>query len=304
MRTVDQTSEMEQKIQELETLVASQSAQIAKLEILINYYEEQLKLAQRRRFGTSSEQSPDQLRFDFADMFNEAEAQADPSLPEPTYEEITYTRKKRVGKRKEDLASLPVERIDYEIPESERVCPECGDLMHDIGVTIRHELEIIPAKVVHKEHATHAYGCANCEKNEDHTPIIKAVAPTPLIPGSLASPSAVAHIAVQKYVNGVPLYRTEKGFAYEGITLSRQTTANWLIYCSENYLAAIYTRMIALLLKENICHADETTVQVLHEPGREAKNKSYEWLYRTSGSSKHPVVIYEYQETRRQEHPK
>jgi len=54
---------------------------------------------------------------------------------------------------------------------------------------------------VFREHATHAYGCANCEKTNDHTPIIKAEAPEPLISGSLASPSAVAHIAVQKYVN-------------------------------------------------------------------------------------------------------
>jgi transposase len=205
-----QASDTEQKIQSLESLVASQAAQIAKLEILVKYYEEQFKLAQRRRFGSSSEKSPNQLRF-FDDMFNETEDQADPLSAEPTYEEITYKRKKRVGKKKDDLAGLPVERIDYELAESERVCPECGGLMRDIGVTVRDELEIIPAKVVHTEHAVHAYACGNCEKDGDYMPIIKASAPVPLIGGSLASPSAVAHIAVQKYVNGIPLYRTERG---------------------------------------------------------------------------------------------
>ena len=286
----------------LRKLNAEQSEIIDKQAALIKFYEEQFALSQRRQFGRSSEQTPDQLYFE--NMFNEAEDQADPSLPEPTYEQITYTRKKRVGKREEDLSGLPVERIDYELAESERVCPECGEVMRDIGVTVRDELEVIPAKVIHKEHAVHAYGCAKCEKGNDHTPIIRAESPMPLIAGSLASASAVAHIASQKYVNGIPLYRTEKGLGYDGVTLSRQTMANWLIYCSKNYLTAIYSLMTDLLLQESVIHADETTVQVLHEPDREAKTKSYEWLYRTSACSKHRIVIYEYQETRKQDNPK
>jgi len=303
MDTISKVSEMEQEIKSLKEIIATQMTEISELKTLVKFYEEQFKLAQRLRFGASSEKSSDQLYL-FENMFNEAEDQADPLLPEPTYEEIIYKRKKRVGKREEDLSDLPIERIDYELPESERICPECGSLMDDIGVTVRDELEIIPAQVIHKEHAVHAYGCANCEKTSDHTPIVKAEAPAPLISGSLASPSAVAHIASEKYVNGVPLYRTEKGFTYDGVVLSRQTMSNWLVYCAQTYLAAIYALLITFLLKGNILHADETPVQVLHEPGRKAQTKSYEWVYRTGGCAAHQIVIYEYQETRNQEHPK
>ena len=298
----EKISELELKIQSLEATVASLSELLAKQDALIKYYEEQLKLSQRRQFGPSSEQSPSQLRFDT--MFNEAEDQADPSLPEPTYEQISYKRRKRVGKREEDLAGLPVERIDYELPESERGCPECGGLMHDIGVTIRNELEIIPAKVVNKEHAVHAYACGNCNRTGEYTPVIRADAPDPLISGSLASPSAVAHIATQKYVNGIPLYRQEKGFTYDGVALSRQTMANWLVHCAQNYLLPLYQLLISSLLGGDVAHADETTLQVLHEPGRAAQAKSFMWLYRTGGCSERPVVIYEYRETRKQDHPK
>jgi len=280
---------------------AVQSELVAKLEALVKFYEEQFAVSQRRQFGSSSEQSPDQLYFE--NMFNEAEDQADPSLPEPTLEEITYKRKKRMGKREDDLAGLPIERVDYKLPESELICDKCGELMCDIGVTERDELEIVPAKVIHKIHATHAYGC-NCDKNAEDRQIIRADAPTPLISGSLASPSAVAHIASQKYVNGIPLYRTEKGFTYDGVVISRQTMANWLAYCAQNYLMAIYLLLIDHLLEEDLGHADETTVQVLHEPGREAKTKSFEWLYRTSRYSKRQIVIFEYQETRNQDHPR
>jgi len=316
METTIKVSELEQKIKALEDVIAFQSKLIAKHEeanklqeelianqtAIIKFYEEQFKLSQRRQFGRSSEQSPDQLHFD--NMFNEAEDQADPSLPEPVYEEINYKRKKRIGKKDDDLSGLNTERIDYEIPEPERNCPECGELMKDIGVTVRDELEVIPAKVIHKEHAVHAYGCERCEKTTGTKTIVRADAPTPLIVKSLASASAVAHIVSQKYVNGTPLYRIEKGFTYDGIVLSRQTMANWLIYCAQNYLFAIYTLMKDILLAEEVAHADETTVQVLHEPGREAKTKSYEWLYRTSGCAEHQIVIYEYQQTRKQDNPR
>jgi len=259
-------------------------------------------LAKRRQFGSSSERSPEQLYFE--NMFNEAEDQADLLLPEPEYEEIKYTRKKRTGKKADDLSGLTTERIEYEIPESERNCPNCGDMMDDIGVTVRDELEIIPAKVIHKVHSIHAYGCKNCEETTGTKTIVRADAPSPLIANSMATPSAVAQIASEKYVNGTPLYRIEKGFTYDGVVLSRQTISNWLVYCAMNYLLSIYILLKSILLTEYAIHADETPVQVLHEPGREAKTKSYEWLYRTSGCTEHHIVIYEYQQTRKQDNPK
>ncbi len=42
---------------------------------------------------------------------------------------------------------------------------------------------------------------------------------------------------------------------------------------------------------------DETTLQVLKEPGRDPTSKSYMWLFRR-GDPKKPVLIYQYQPTR------
>ncbi|WP_173299282.1 IS66 family transposase, partial [Thermanaeromonas sp. C210] len=55
--------------------------------------------------------------------------------------------------------------------------------------------------------------------------------------------------------------------------------------------------------KRDILHADETTLQVLHEPGREATTKSFLWLYRT-GRDGPPIILYEYQTTRAGKHPR
>ena len=51
-------------------------------------------------------------------------------------------------------------------------------------------------------------------------------------------------------------------------------------------------------------HADETTLQVLHEPGKAPQNDSYMWLYRTSRDMRKPIVLYEYQPGRGGKHPK
>jgi transposase len=304
------TSELQPEVQSLRDCIAeltaknaSQAEQIAQMDILIKYYEEQLLLSKRRQFGTSSEQLEADILQQLS-IFNEAEALTDKNLPEPELEEITYKRKKQKGKREQDLSGLPVERIEYELPPEERACPDCGDTMEDIGVHVRRELKLIPAKVVVIEHAEHTYACRPCGQAGDHTPIITADAPRPLISGSLASPSLVAHLMTQKYQNGLPLYRLEKGFQFDGVNISRQTMANWIISCSLNLLLSIYLLLITFLLKESVLHSDETTLQVLKEPGRDPRSKSYEWVYRTSGCAEHPIVIYDYKETRHRDHPK
>lgn len=58
--------------------------------------------------------------------------------------------------------------------------------------------------------------------------------------GSFASPSAIAHIAVQKYVMYSPLYRLEKEYERQGLKLSQQTMSNWLLSASEDWLEPIY----------------------------------------------------------------
>ena len=57
--------------------------------------------------------------------------------------------------------------------------------------------------------------------------------------------------------------------------------ANWVIYGAERWLYPVYERMYVHLLEHDIMHADETTLQVLQEPGRAAETQSYLWLYRT-----------------------
>ena len=90
------------------------------------------------------------------------------------------------------------------------------------------------------------------------------------------------------------MYRLEQEFNRQGLKLSRQTMANWLLKASEKWLQTVYDALHKRLCKEPVLHADETTLQVLKEPGRSSTSKSYMWLYRTSGCAKQAIVLYEY----------
>lgn len=120
-----------------------------------------------------------------------------------------------------------------------------------------------------------------------------------MISGSYASPEAIAHIMVQKFVMASPLYRQEQELNRSGIQLSRQTMSNWILRAADDWLTPIYEEMKKRLVKEKSLHADETTLQVLKEPGKSAQSKSYMWLYRTGKYASQPMILYEYRPDRK-----
>ena len=145
-------------VKKLEETCHSQKVHIEMLENKIDLMIEQIKLSQHKRFGASSEKS----EYDQLGLFNEAEKEADDRVAEPELEEIKYKRKKRAGKKEEMLSDLPVETIDYYLPEEEQNCPECGEHMHIMGRDVRRELKVIPAQVKVVEHVRHIYSCREC----------------------------------------------------------------------------------------------------------------------------------------------
>ncbi len=282
--------------------IASLENKNIELSVKLNWFEEHFRLDQHRLFGRSSEKTtcPEQQT-----LFNEAEAldAVKPAVPEPTVEEITYTRKKKQkGHREEMLKDLPVETIEYKLPEDQQICDVCGGILHEMSTETTRELKIIPPQVTVVENIRYVYGCRDCEKNETTTSIVTAPMPKRALPGSIASPETMAYIMTQKFMYGVPLYRQEQNWKQLDVEISRQTMANWLVSVSGRWLSIMFERMHQLLLQHDIIHADETTLQVLHEPGRAADTKSYMWHYRT-GRDGPPIALYEYQTTRARKHP-
>ena len=287
---------------ENDTEIAMLKARISELETLVRYYEEQFRISKHRQFGASSEKS----EYDFTQLsiFNEAELFADANVPEPELVEVEKHYRKRTRLITDKLPEgLPVETMEHDLPESEQVCPECGGRLHVMGREKRRELVIIPAQVKIREHIYKVYACRDCEKDECGVPIVKAPIDDAVIKGSFASPEIIAQLMTQKFVMGVPLYRQEQEWNRRGLQLSRQTMSNWLIRATEDWLEPMYDMLHEILCTYNVLHADETTLQVLREPGKTAQSKSYMWLYRTSGDTIHPIVLYDYQPDRRSKRP-
>lgn len=278
----------------------SQAQHIVELEAQLHWLKEQILLANHRAFGASSERTSAEQQ---ALIFNEAEVLATPAVPEPTLETITMTRRKFTGQRAERFKHLPVKIIEYVLPDEDQDCPRCSGHLHVIpGMEqVREEIEMVPAQVTITRYIQQTYGCRNCEHQEATAPLITAPMPTPAFPHSMASSSAVAYIMSQKFVNSLPLYRQEQDFARLGVTLSRQTLSNWML-AGADWLEPLYDRMVDHLIIRDILHADETTLQVLHESGRAGETQSYLWLYRT-GRDGPPIICYEYQPTRASAHP-
>ena len=294
------TKELQVENTHLKQKISSLEQENLELKAKTVYYEEQFKLMQQKKYGTKSEKaSQDQISI-FEDMLNEAESQSNLKADEPNLEKITYTRAKRT--KDSVIANLPIEEIHHVLAKEKLICKKCSHPLHDMGTSLRDEIEIIPAKVIVKRHITHKYSCRNCENTGTSVDIIQPDTPKPLIKGSMATPSAVSHIMTQKYMNAVPLYRQEKYLKSLGVNLSRQTMSNWIIKTSE-YLLPVYERLKEILLNQDIIHADETPVQVIKEKDRKAKQKSYMWLYK-SNSSGNQIVLYDYQTSRSYEHPK
>lgn len=287
----DQNDKLSGEIQELNK----------KMEVLI----EQITLANKNRFGRTSEKMMDTSQICFMEVdgtivfFNEAEAVSDLDAEEPDTLESKPARKpKTVGKKEADIKGLPVNVINHYMTEEELTAEFGENGWKQLPDAISKRYRFIPAKVEIDEHHVGVYA----SKKDGR--ILKADHPKALLHGSLVSPTIAAAIMNGKYVNAVPLYRLEQEFSRYGLTITRQNMANWMIRLGESYLAVLYDYLHQKLYDYHVIQADETPVLV-NRDGRSAGSKSYMWVYRSGHLyEEKQIVLYDYHKTRNSSHPR
>lgn len=121
--------------------------------------------------------------------------------------------------------------------------------------------------------------------------------------GDYASPALNVTVMTGKYANGTPLYRMQAAPARANIPVRRGTRAHWVIAPAERHLGRLVAALRATLLAQPRIHGDETTMRVLKEDGKSAQSQSYAWVYRSAADSDCPVVLFDYQPGRGQQHP-
>lgn len=278
-------ADIEQEVVLLREQLSAKNQRIAQLEAL-------LKQMRQQRFGASSEKlSADQIQ-----LFDEAEAIEEASAEEETTTVPAHTRRKT--RRISIPADLPREEIVYDLPDAEKVCPRDGTPLRAIGEESHEQLDIVPAQIKVLKHIRKKYACPCCEQY-----LVTADKPRQPIEKSIASPGLLAYIATGKYCDALPLYRQVEIFKRLGIELDRTTLANWMIRCGE-LIQPLINRIHEQLLEQTVLHMDETPLQVLNEPGKNAQSKSYMWVLSSLKHSASPAVLFHYSVSRSRDIPK
>ncbi len=184
---------------------------------------------------------------------------------------------------------MPREVIVCDIPEHEKICG-CGAHLVRIGEAITEANQIYSCKTQ----------CGAVCSSE----ICLQTLPGKCKDNTHAEPAATKESCYtgvdclhhyREILRSYPLYRQQNIWNRLGIDMPRSSLCGWLLKVSE--LIEPLVKLLRLhIIAYDYAQADETTVQVLDEMGRNNKTKSYIWCYRGGGVK--PCIVYEYQETR------
>ena len=299
-------SSLQDQLHSLQSQLDHANAQLSDTNRQIELLTEQIRIMNQRHFGRKSEANLSEIdgQISLFDSFNEVEYLNQNSAKEPEIKEIvisSYRRSKAKGKREADLDGLPARIIEHRLSDEE-LAAKFPNGYKELPIEVYKRLHIIPETFIVDEHHVHVYA----SKSNDGT-ILKAPRPRDLFRNSIATPALVASIINGKYTNALPLERQAKTYKMNGINLATNTMANWVIRSTDMYLSLIYDRIHELIYDSKVIHADETPVKVMRIDNAKIKNgkKTYMWVYRNrSLKGTHPIVLYDWQDSRRSDHPR
>jgi transposase len=143
-----------------------------------------------------------------------------------------------------------------------------------------------------------AMSCRKCET------MVQQPMPDLPIPRGMVDASFLAHIAVAKFCDHLPLYRQAEIYARSGLEIDRSQLAEWLGHTA--WLLRPLGELIAdHVMAGRVIHADDTPVPVL-APGAGKTKTGRQWVYlrdeRPHGGPAPPAVLYRYTPDRKGEH--
>lgn len=194
----------------------------------------ELELLRRRIFVAKAERvDTKQLELEFAaklaeiDLLNEAAPSVEPNANAVEADRdgsaTTPGKAKPKGRRNLKMVNIPEERVEIKDPlfeklvdegKAERISyEESSKLAYKRGGVCR----LVVARA--KYRAVNRMGEAEIET---------ATMPAETFARSLAAPSMLAHIAVEKHCDGLPLHRIEQRLERDGVSIDRGTMCRWL----------------------------------------------------------------------------
>ena len=300
-RLIAKDAELVAKIAEL----AAAKNGLLVTQLTIEKLKAQIAKLKREKFGASSERM-ERVIAQLELALEEAEAaKGEIAAPTASATEVAPTASEAPGEKADEPARKKRRMLPPELPRRDVVhrpggtCKACGGTdLRTVGESVTEVLEYIPGRFEVVRHLRPACSCRKCET------MAQAPMPELPIPRGVAGPGFLAHIAIAKFCDHVPLYRQAEIYAREGVEIERGQLAEWL-----GHLAWLLTPLAELIAAHvfagRVIHADDTPVPVL-APGAGKTRTGRQWVYlrdeRGFGSTVPPAVLYRYTPDRKGEH--
>ena len=291
----DNVSELKEMVVSLTKKVQKENRKLEGVEQENEFLREQLRLIRLKMYARISERYQDETDVIQNLLFKEIKSMEAEQEEVPEDLTIKEHKRKRSG-RKPIPEDLPRVEVVHDTSEEDKKC-ECGSEKSCIGEETSEKLQIEPAKLWVEKHIRPKYACRECEGLEDEGETV-SIAPVPpsMIPKSITTPSLLSHIFISKFCDALPFYRQEQQFKRYGVEINRSNMCNWALRTSDR-LKPLLEMLRLYILSGPLINVDETTVQVLNEPGRKPQSKSYSWVF-LGGMGGMPGLYYHYAPSR------
>lgn len=271
----ERIAERDERIAERDERIAERDAQIARLdqELATLAKQHALTAKERDHLAQMIERlralraprptiAPGQGVLDFLDEPAQEKPEHVDEAPdgETKDDRIRGRHKPRKPARKLDTSNLPVEHVQHELPEDERICPITGMLLMQVGEELEEEVVYRRAELKLVIHHRAVYGPSQDDAKERQVPTITAPPPPKPLEGSPVGATLLAWILVQKYLHHLPLYRQEQIFGRRGLRIPRQTMCDWVLFAA-TLLGPIQAALRRRILAQPVVQLDDTPVK-------------------------------------------
>ena len=172
------------------------------------YAEWQLKKLQAQLFGSKSEKmDPEQLQL-LLEGFEAAAVIDEPGQDAALI--VKETKAKKPSKRMFFPDDLPVEVLEFDLPESERTCPQTGAERRFIRWEESIKINFVPGHfkrlVIRRAVRAVPFAAQEASALPVDTPVVTAPLPAEyrVIPGAVATAGLLAYLMVAKYCDHLP----------------------------------------------------------------------------------------------------
>jgi transposase len=236
----------------------------ATLQIRIAELEQQLAMSRERQFGDSSEKRP--------------RAKADAEKAPQT------------GHGPREQPELPSIETEHDLDEADKICPTCNGVLEPMVGQFEEseEVDVLERRFVLRRHKRKKYRC-RCGACIETAPL-----PPKLFDGARYSIDFAVEVAVNKYLDHLPLERQVRIMRREGLVTDSQTLWDQLERLARS-LKDVYQRLRGHVLGQVVIGADETRWRLMGATGKD-EGEATRWQVWTACAS--DAVFYTIEDSR------